>query len=138
MRHPPANPAARRSAPSTPALTVSGIPAGANAIIVELNDATYQPLSYDGGHGKIGFWITGGGQATLRAVPGGTKAMPAGVFLEAKNRATGGWASEGYLPPCSGGNGNMYFADVKAVYKAKSDGEASKLLAQGRIDLGKY
>ena len=42
---------------ATTALSVENIPAGANAIIVEFNDRSYQPLSYDGGHGKIGYWI---------------------------------------------------------------------------------
>lgn len=121
---------------ATPALVVSNIPAGANAIIVSFNDASYQPLSTDGGHGKIGFWIDGGGTKTLPSVPGGSDAMPEGAFVEAKNRARGN--TPGYLPPCSGGRGNSYFADVMAVYKAKNESEPSKLLGEGRIELGKY
>ena len=123
---------------ATPPLKVSGIPSGTNAIIVEFNDESYQPLSYGGGHGKVGFWISGGSEANLPPVPGGTDTMPSDAFLEAANRATGGWASPGYLPPCSGGKGNRYSATVKAVYKAKAEGEASKLLASGKIDLGTY
>jgi hypothetical protein len=123
---------------STPALMVSGIPAGANAIIVEFNDESYGPLSSGGGHGKIGHTISGGGKASLQAVPGETDTMPSGVFLEAGNRATGAWAADGYLPPCSGGKGNFYSATLKAVYKAKAEGEASKLFATGKIGLGTY
>ena len=123
---------------ATPSLVVAGIPDGANAIIVEFNDRSYMELSTDGGHGKIGFWIKGGGTVTLPSVQGEVSGMPDGAFVEAKNRATGSYAAAGYLPPCSGGKGNAYFADVKAVYKAKSDKETSKLLATGKIELGKY
>ncbi len=122
---------------ATPSLVVSGIPAGANAVIVEFNDMTYAPLSYDGGHGKVGFWVSGS-TATLKSVPGGTAKMPAGTFLEARNRAGGAWASPGYLPPCSGGRGNTYAAVLKAVYKPKVEGEKGRLLAIGRITLGTY
>ena len=78
------------------------------------------------------------GAAILTAVPGGTNDMPSGVFLEAPNRARGDWASPGYLPPCSGGEGNFYSAEVKAVYKPQKEGEQGKLLAAGKIDLGRY
>ncbi|WNJ99448.1 hypothetical protein L2D14_16455 [Thalassospiraceae bacterium LMO-JJ14] len=123
---------------ATPALTVSGIPAGANAIIVEFNDESYTPLSTNGGHGKIGFWIKGGSTAQLPSVPGATDTLTGNAFVEARNRATGSYTSAGYLPPCSGGRGNTYSADVKAVYKAKAEGEKSKLLAKGYIVIGKY
>lgn len=122
---------------ATPALRVSGIPAGANAVIVEFNDLSFPQLSTDGGHGKIGFWVSGE-TATLPPVPGGTDEMPSGTFLEANNRGTGGWTAAGYLPPCSGGRGNLYAADVKAVYKPTKDGEQGRLLATGKIELGRY
>lgn len=121
---------------STPRIKVENVPTGANAIIVEFNDQSYGPLSSDGGHGKIGFKHGGGATATLPAVPGGTRELPAGTFLEADNRA-GGSYGVGYLPPCSGGRGNSYFADVKAVYKADKP-EDNKLLATGRFQLGNY
>jgi len=121
---------------ATPPLTVSGIPPEANAIVVEFNDKSYQQLSYDGGHGKIGFHITqGAGTATLPAVPGGTSDMPDGVWLVKKNRASGAWSSAGYLPPCSGGRGNKYEADVFAVIVEGGD---YKEIAEGNIKLGRY
>ncbi len=122
---------------ATPPLKVSGIPDGANAVIVEFNDESYGPLSNGGGHGKIGFWVSSG-SVTLPAVPGGTKKMPSGVFLEAENQATGDWSSPGYLPPCSGGQGNFYSADVKTVYKPRKEGEEGRLLSIGKIGLGSY
>ncbi len=121
---------------ATPPLKVSGIPAKADAIVVEFNDRSYSPLSSDGGHGKIGFVIEPGvGEAILPAVPGGTKTMPEGAWLEKKNRATGAWSSPGYLPPCSGGRGNVYEAEVYAVVR---DGDEYDEIAEGKIRLGKY
>ena len=122
---------------ATPPLRIGNIPAGANAIIVEFNDRDFQPLSDDGGHGKIGFWIAKGAKsADLPAVPGETDDMPKGAFLEERNRATGSYATGGYLPPCSGGNGHVYFADIKAVNKV--EGEDTKVLAETRFLLGRY
>lgn len=124
---------------STPALKIENIPAGANAIIVEYNDLSYAPLSSGGGHGKIGFWIKHSGSTTLDSVPGETAQLSVeGSFVEARALSTGEYASPGYLPPCSGGRGNTYVADVKAVYKATKEGEENRLLAQQRIKLGTY
>ena len=78
----------------------------------------------------------GAGEAELVAVPGGTKKMPDGVWLVKKNRATGGWYSKGYLPPCSGGKGNRYVADVLAVKKISK--KKYDVLSKTRIDPGRY
>ncbi len=123
---------------ATPPLRLGSIPAGANAIIVEFNDLDFAPLSSGGGHGKIGFWHNGGTSVELPAVPGDTATLPDGSFVEARARSTGMYASPGYLPPCSGGRGHTYVADVKAVYKARKEGEENRLLAQRRIVIGKY
>ncbi len=123
---------------ATPPIKVSGIPEGANAIIVEFNDKSYRKLSYDGGHGKVGFRIDPGlKEAVLEPVPGGTSDLPEGTWLVKKNRATGAWSSPGYLPPCSGGRGNKYAAVVKAV-RMPADGGSPEVLADGEIDLGRY
>lgn len=122
---------------ATPALKVENIPAGVNAIIVEFNDLSFGPLSNGGGHGKIGYWVKGA-SATLFSVPGDTDKLPEGAFIESRARSTGQYASVGYLPPCSGGKGNTYAAEVKAVFKATDDPEANKLFATGKITLGNY
>ena len=115
----------------TPALVVKGVPNGTAEIVVAYNDQSYHPLSYDGGHGKIGYKASPG-TTTIPALPGETTRMPEGARIVAKNRATGSFARDGYLPPCSGGRGNLYFADVMAV-DAKGE-----VLAKGRITLGRY
>jgi hypothetical protein len=117
---------------ATPALTVEGLPDGTTAVNVAFNDETYQPMN-DGGHGVIGFDVTpAGGKASLPSVPGNTADLPAGAHVVTASRAPGEYASPGYLPPCSGGNGNTYSATVTAV-----DG-SGKELASGKITLGKY
>ena len=124
---------------ATPPLTVSGIPAGANAIVVEFNDKSYNKLSRDGGHGKVGFLVPDGEtEVTLIAVPGGTDALPGGTWLVKKNRAKGAWRSDGYLPPCSGGQRNTYAADVIAVVVDLATMEVQEELAETTIKLGKY
>ena len=124
---------------ATPPLIVSGIPARANAIVVEFNDRSFYELSRDGGHGKVGFLIPNGAvEATLIAVPGGTNALPEGTWLVKKNRARGAWRSKGYLPPCSGGKRNTYSADVIAVIIDPASKEVQEELAETTIRLGKY
>lgn len=115
----------------TPPLEVAGAPDGTVEIVVAYNDRNYKPLSFNGGHGKIGY-EAGPGTTIIPALPGETRRMPKGARIVAKNRATGSYARAGYLPPCSGGRGNLYFADVFAV-SAKG-----KVLAKGRIVLGRY
>ncbi|WP_333855883.1 hypothetical protein, partial [Denitromonas sp.] len=122
----------------SPALKVSNIPTGANAIIVQFNDRDYPPLSNGGGHGTIGYWVKGGESATLPAVKGFSADMPAGAFIEAPSYGKGAYRSPGYLAPCSGGKGHAYEAVVKAVYKAKTADEESRLLAETTFPLGKF
>lgn len=116
---------------STPPMTVSGIPSGAAWIIVEFNDRDYRPLSTKGGHGVIG-WPVKGSKTVLKPVPGKSARLPGGAQVVKKARSTGDYASPGYLPPCSGGRGNRYFADVKAVAKS------GKVLARTRVEMGRY
>ncbi|WP_244888459.1 hypothetical protein [Roseovarius tolerans] len=48
-------------------------------------------------------------------------------------RSRGDYASPGYLPPCSGGRGNRYTVDLRAIDKA------GKVLAEVKtVDIGKY
>ncbi|MEJ2115543.1 MAG: hypothetical protein P8X88_05735 [Gammaproteobacteria bacterium] len=59
------------------------------------------------------------------------------VFIEEEHRGSRG--EEGaYLPPCSGGRGNHYYAEVKAVFKDENNKSNSKLLGFGEIYLGEY
>lgn len=119
---------------ATPALTVTGIPKTANSIIIEFNDENYAPLSQDGGHGIVGYEIAeGSDSATLKPIPGDTVDLPEGMWIEIDNRDDIGVV--GYLPPCSGGQGNLYSAKVFAVQYGHDD---FKILAETYIQLGRY
>ncbi len=116
---------------ATPPLKIAGLPTGTTWVLVEFNDKSYTPLSTNGGHGKIGFPAKTT-TVTLPAVPGMRANLPHGAFVVAKARSTGRYASDGYLPPCSGGRNNRYTADVKAMSKQ------NKVLEKKTIDIGRY
>ena len=123
---------------ATPALKVSDIPVEANALIVEFSDGSYKPMD-NGGHGKIGIMLADhSGEIVVPIVAGETESMPPNLFMEQAHKAKGVGEAGAYLPPCSGGQGNRYYATVKAVYIAQSDGEESKLLAEAVIEMGTY
>lgn len=120
---------------ASPALVVGNIPSGADALIVQFNDLSYMPLSKNGGHGSIKVAVpAGASEVTVPSVPGETFDVPAGVEIHKPHRATASGIGKGaYLPPCSGGKGNKYVADVLAVDSAKG-----MILGTARITLGKY
>ena len=122
----------------SPPLFVSGIPVGANAIIVEFNDENVFFLDDGGGHGAIGYWINNAPEVMLDAVPPGIYDIGPVAFVEHDPLIPFGLMGGGYLPPCSGGRGNLYTADVLAVFKSKSDSGRNRLLAKGSITLGRY
>jgi len=116
---------------STPPMQVSGIPDGTAEIVVQYNDRDYAPLARNGGHGTIAFPVTGS-TATLPSVPGMTSELGGAARLVSAARSTGQYASSGYLPPCSGGRGNVYEAVVTAVSADNT------LLATQTVRIGRY
>lgn len=121
---------------SSPALTVEGIPADADALVLSFNDESYAPMD-KGGHGVVRFAHNKGATAQVPAASGETDTLPTGMSVVTKHRGTG-WSGTGgaYLPPCSGGRGNTYSIDVSAV-KTGTDGSITTL-AKGKIFMGKY
>ena len=124
--------------PKTPALEIKKIPPKANAIIIEFSDKSYAPMD-NGGHGKIGYVIDQGIETVvIPSIPGHTFDLPKRFFVVAAHQAPD-WDDAGaYLPPCSGGNGNIYYATVKAIYRAHSKDQKSVLLAESVINMGRY
>lgn len=117
---------------ATPALTVSGVPKRAEAVVVSFNDESYAAMN-GGGHGVLRFAVGDQPTVTLPSVPGETDALPQGVTVVAPHRSVQWFGTAGaYGPPCSGGKGNLYSADVQAV-----DGDGD-VLAAGKIVLGRY
>jgi len=117
--------------PMTPAIARSGIPAGTAFIIGEFNDRDFAPLSTKGGHGTIS-WPVKGASANLGAIAENATKGAGGAQVMKAARATGQFASKGYLAPCSGGRGNRYFIDLKAV-----DAQG-KILDKLRVEMGRY
>lgn len=115
----------------TPPMSISGLPAGTEWVLVQYNDRSYKPLSRNGGHGSIGYPVSGS-SVKLPAVAARSNKLPNGIFVHKRARGKGKYASKGYLPPCSGGAGNAYFADVFAMQGKK------KKLGSARVELGKY
>ncbi|WGI20228.1 hypothetical protein [Amylibacter sp. IMCC11727] len=115
----------------TPPMVISGLPEGTEWVLVEYNDRDYKPLSKRGGHGSIGYPVKGS-SAKLPAVKANSSKLAGGAFVHKRAKSKGKYASKGYLPPCSGGAGNRYFADVHAMNGKK------KKLGSARVELGKY
>jgi hypothetical protein len=116
---------------ATPTIILQGLPAGTTNIRVEFNDKSYAPLANNGGHGVIGFAVSGP-NAVLPSVPGMPADLPEGAVVLAAARSGGQYASAGYLPPCSGGRGNRYMADIIALSDAGAE------LGRGAVELGLY
>ncbi|TNJ44789.1 hypothetical protein [Phaeobacter sp. B1627] len=116
---------------STPPMKVSQLPDGTAWVYVEYNDQDYRPLSKNGGHGVIGYPVKGS-TADLYPVPGIVKKLPGQARVISASRGTGEYKSNGYMPPCSGGNGHRYFAIVKAI------SASGKVLEQTRVNIGRY
>jgi hypothetical protein len=116
---------------ATPPMKISNLPSGASWVFVEYNDRDYRPLSRNGGHGVIGYPVKGS-SANIYSVPGLIGKLPGKAKVISAARGTGKYASKGYMPPCSGGRGNRYFAIVKAI---SSGGKVSE---KQRVEIGRY
>lgn len=116
---------------ATPPMQITGLPEGTVTVHVEFNDKSYGPLADNGGHGIIRF-DAAAGDTSLPSVPGMTAVLPDGAFVVSAARSTGQYASDGYLPPCSGGRGNRYSADVIAFDAAQNR------LGGVTVELGRY
>lgn len=116
---------------ATPPMKATGLPDGTKWVYVEFNDRDYRALSNNGGHGVIGY-PAAGGSADLYSVPGMKGRLPGKAVVVSAARSSGDYASAGYLPPCSGGKGNRYFAVVKAV------SGSGKVLEKKRVEIGRY
>ncbi len=117
--------------PFTPPINLSGLPAGTVFIVGEFNDRDYAPLSTKGGHGTIS-WPVKGAEANLGTIAENATSGNGGAQAMKAARSSGEYASKGYLAPCSGGRGNRYFVDLKAV-DAKG-----KVLDKVRVEMGRY
>ena len=122
----------------TPKLSVKGIPAGAEAIVLEFNDKTYRQMD-KGGHGKIGFELPPEAtEVVIPTVPGHSFDLPQGFFVVKAHKAPTWDQAGAYLPPCSGGQGNSYTVTVKAVVFKNKEKKKFKVLEKATVKMGRY
>lgn len=123
------------NAPKTPPLSVTGIPVGANLLVMEFSDRSYKRMD-NGGHGKIGFALNKPiNSAVIPHVAGHSFSLPTGFFMVAAHRSPKWDKAGAYMPPCSGGKGNAYYVTIKAV---KQLGETSEVMATTVVEMGRY
>lgn len=121
--------------PVTPRLTVSDIPTGTTAIVMEYSDRAYKPND-NGGHGKLGYKVAPDTKnIMIPSVKGHTFKLPPNFFSVAVHRGADWDKAGAYLPPCSGGNKHPYYVTVKAI---KEVGKNIDVLAKKIIEMGAY
>ncbi len=116
---------------STPELKITNLPENTSKVIVSFSDKTYTPMD-NGGHGEIGINVSNQTEVIVPSVEGESKMMPNNMFIRKEHKGLKRGKAGAYLPPCSGGKGNTYYATVKAV---DSNGE---VLSTADIQLGKF
>lgn len=122
----------------TPALTVKNIPPQANALILVFSNKSHIALD-QGGQGRIGYRFAPGTETlTLPSVPGNTFDLPEPFFVIAAHRKPFQSRPGAYLPPCSGGQDDLYYLLVKAIWIPESPELDAEVLGQGKLFLGRY
>lgn len=122
------------TAPS-PAITVSAIPAAANALVLEFSDRSYTPMD-NGGHGKVGYRLEAGSETVVvPPIPPHTTDLPAAFWTVAEHGAPGWDKAGAYLPPCSGGKGNSYYVTIKAV---QTEGDTLTEIEHTVLEMGVF
>jgi len=123
---------------NSPALTISNLPKKTNYIILSFSDETFKGMR-DGGHGVLGYIVKeGSSSVTIPSLKGETFTLPIGFDSIRKHQGEQfGKKGGAYLPPCSGGHGNLYSVNLKAVERPSDKGEYI-LLGDTNISLGRY
>jgi hypothetical protein len=122
----------------SPEVTVQNIPAGTEAIVLAFSGRSLARMD-NGGHGQVAYKLSGDDQASVTApsVPGHTNDLPEGFFVVQEHQAPNRDKAGAYLPPCSGGRGNDYFIDIKAV-KLEGDQQVGEVLGETSVKLATY
>lgn len=117
--------------PSTPALIVSDIPAGTNAIVLAYSDRDSAKMN-NGGHGIMQFTLhSSAHQVTIPSVTGHSFDLPAEFKMIEAHRSPGWDKAGAYMPPCSGGKGHAYYVTIKTLTD-------DKVSASTLLEMGKY
>lgn len=122
--------------PQSPSLLVEQIPPEADALVLEFSDRNVAAMD-KGGHGTIGYRLSGQTTVTIPPVRGHTEDLPPPFFIIAQHKAPQWDLPGAYLPPCSGGRGHDYFVDVKAV-TLNQEQKVEKVIASSSVKLATY
>ncbi|MCW8193557.1 hypothetical protein F6455_01995 [Proteobacteria bacterium 005FR1] len=124
--------------PESPEVKIENIPQGTQAIVLAFSDRSFERMD-NGGHGMVAYKLSGehSGSVTIPSVPGHTENLPNGFFTVQAHQAPGWDKAGAYLPPCSGGRGNNYFIDIKAV-KLAGDQQVGETLAETSVKMATY
>ena len=123
---------------ATPGLLIDNLPPKANALILSFSNISHISLDR-GGMGQIGYrYEQGTPNLTLPPVPGNTFDLPEPFFVISAHQEPFRNKPGAYLPPCSGGRGDLYSLTVKAIWLPDSPDMPPEVLGQGKISLGRY
>lgn len=122
--------------PQSPRLEVENIPPEADVLLLEFSDRDV-PIMDQGGHGKVAYRLNGENSVTVPPVPGHSEELQEPFLVVVPHKAPQ-WDRPGaYLPPCSGGKGNDYFVDVKAV-KLDEKQQVQEVIASASVKMATY
>ncbi|MDA7745937.1 hypothetical protein N8878_01210 [Psychromonas sp.] len=117
--------------PMTPKLSVTGIPAGTDLIVLEYSDRDSEKMN-NGGHGMMSYAIDSTlTEVVIPSVAGHSFELPAQFAMIEAHRSPGWDKAGAYMPPCSGGKGHAYYVTVKTM---KGDMETSSTV----LEMGKF
>jgi len=124
---------------NSPALTISNLPKKVNYLILSFSDETFKGMS-NGGHGIVGYKVKDANSTvTIPSIKGETFSLPTGFNSIRKHQGEQFKKKKGaYLPPCSGGNGNLYVIEVKAIERPSTKDGNYTLWGDANISIGVY
>lgn len=124
---------------NTPSITINNLPANTNKIILTFSDNNPSSQMMNGGHGVVSYKLTkASSSVTIPSIKGETFDLPTNFKSERAHRATKwGYPAGAYLPPCSGGKGNLYSVKIEAIQEFSSD-KKPMLLGETNLKIGNY
>ena len=123
----------------SPALRISNLPKKVNYIILSFSDESFKGMSH-GGHGVVGYEVKDANSTlTIPSIHGETFTLPKGFNSIRKHQGEQFKKKKGaYLPPCSGGNGNLYVVEIKAIERPSQKDGNYTLWGDANISIGVY
>ncbi|SHN66368.1 hypothetical protein [Desulfovibrio litoralis] len=119
---------------NAPSIKVSNIPNTTVRLELKFSDETARAAFRNGGHGIISYTLPTAGmsEVVIPSFPGQVSNLPPN-FQIVRNFTSEAWDSgTGYLPPCSGGKGNLYTVVISGF-----DAQGS-LTGEVKLKMGRY